>query len=142
MIEGSLNEMEIEELEKRENQDKGLELWPRRKKIMIIDDDMNFRLAVSEILVDHGFSVMTAKDGEMGLNHLVHERDLPDLILVDLMMPIKSGLEFRREQIQLKDIADIPVVFVTGHGIVDGELCIQKPFTADDFIDQLKKYLP
>jgi CheY-like chemotaxis protein len=117
------------------------ELLPKRKKIMVIDDDMNFRLAVSEILVDHGFSVMTAKDGEMGLNYLVHERDLPDLILVDLMMPIKSGLEFRREQIQLSDISDIPVVFVTGHGIVDGELCIQKPFDSENFITQLKSYI-
>lgn len=140
MIENSLNELDLENNE-RDDKSLGQELWPRRKKIMIIDDDMNFRLAVSEILVDHGFNVMTAKDGEMGLNHLVHERDLPDLILVDLMMPIKSGLEFRREQIQLKDIQEIPVVFVTGHGIVDGELCIQKPFEAEDFINQLKKYL-
>lgn len=123
------------------NEDITPELFPRRKKVMIIDDDMDFRLSVSEILVDHGYKVMTAKDGEMGLNHLVHERDLPDLILVDLMMPIKSGLEFRREQSTLAGLSDIPVIFVSGHGIVDGEICIQKPFTADEFIDQVKKFI-
>ena len=117
------------------------EVFPRRKKIMVIDDDMSFRLAVSEILMDHGFSVMTAKDGEMGLNYLLHGRDLPDLILVDLMMPIKSGLEFRREQMQLNNISNIPVVFVTGYGIVDGELCIQKPFDSEEFIEQLKRFI-
>jgi CheY-like chemotaxis protein len=124
------------------NEDKvSSDLWPKRKKIMIIDDDMNFRLAVSEILVDHGYVVMTAKDGEAGLNHLVHERDLPDLILLDLMMPIKSGLEFRREQIQLDGISDIPVIFVTGHGIVDGEICIPKPFEANELISKLQLYV-
>ncbi|HXH76244.1 MAG TPA: response regulator [Bacteriovoracaceae bacterium] len=138
------NAFDPEPLQRTENapsEDISEELWPKRKKIMIIDDDMNFRLAVSEILVDNGYSVMTAKDGEMALNHLIHERDLPDLILVDLMMPIKSGLEFRREQIQLDEISDIPVVFVTGYGIIDGELCIQKPFEAKDFITQLKQYV-
>lgn len=81
---------------------------------MIIDDDIDYRLAISEMLVDQGYSVTTAKDGEMGLNSLIHDRDLPDLILVDLMMPIKGGLEFRREQSQLDEINKIPVVFVTG----------------------------
>lgn len=130
-----------EDLKGPEDKKLDQQLWPRRKKIMIIDDDMSFRLAVSEMLVDNGYSVMTAKDGEMGLNQLVHERELPDLILVDLMMPIKSGLEFRREQSQLQAISDIPVVFVTGYGIVDGELCIQKPFDSAEFLNQLKRYV-
>lgn len=136
-------ESSYREVEHQEQEDKNLDrqLWPKRKKIMVIDDDVDFRLAISEVLVDNGYSVMTAKDGEMGLNYLVHERELPDLILVDLMMPIKSGLEFRREQIQLEGISDIPVVFVTGYGIVDGELCIQKPFDSAELINQLRKYI-
>lgn len=116
------------------------ELWLRkRKKIMIIDDDTDFRLAISEILVDQGFSVTTAKDGEMGLNHLIHDKDLPDLILVDLMMPIKGGLEFRREQSQLDEISEIPVVFVSGYGLVDGELCLQKPFDEQEILGVVKR---
>lgn len=136
-------ESSYREVEHQEQEDKNLDrqLWPKRKKIMVIDDDVDFRLAISEVLVDNGYSVMTAKDGEMGLNYLVHERELPDLILVDLMMPIKSGLEFRREQIQLEGISDIPVVFVTGYGLVDGELCIQKPFDSAELINQLRKYI-
>lgn len=117
-------------------------LWPRRKKkIMIIDDDMDFRLAVCEMLVDEGYSVTTAKDGEIGLNNLVHQKDLPDLILVDLMMPVKSGLEFRREQLQLDEINKIPVMFMTGHGIVEGENCLLKPFDEREFIEKVRSHV-
>ncbi|WP_408095941.1 response regulator [Peredibacter sp. HCB2-198] len=116
------------------------ELFPqRRKKIMVIDDDQDFRLSVCELLVDEGFSVTTAKDGETGLNSLIHQPDLPDLILVDLMMPVKSGLEFRREQLQLDEISDIPVMFMTGHGYVDGERCLLKPFDEREFIAEIKR---
>lgn len=129
------------ELDKVEGDDVSDEIWTPRKKIMVIDDDANFRSAITEILEENGYIVMTAKDGETGLNNLIHENELPDLILVDLMMPVKSGLEFRREQINLPELKDIPVVFVSGYGIVDGELCIQKPFEANEFIGQLKQYL-
>lgn len=127
-----------------DHKDKDLteEIWLRkRKKVMIIDDDIDYRLAISEMLVDQGYSVTTAKDGEMGLNSLIHDRDLPDLILVDLMMPIKGGLEFRREQSQLDEINKIPVVFVTGHGYIDGELCLQKPFMENEILGVVRRYI-
>lgn len=115
--------------------------FARKKKIMIIDDDMDFRLMVSEILVDNGYLVTTAKDGEIGLNQLLQSGDRPDLILVDLMMPVKNGMQFRREQSFLNEIKDIPVVFVTGEGIIDGELCIQKPFDHEEFLELIDKYV-
>jgi DNA-binding response OmpR family regulator len=115
-------------------------LFPhKRKKVMVIDDDQDFRLSVCEMLVDEGFSVMTAKDGEMGLNNLIHQRDLPDLILVDLMMPVKSGMEFRREQLQLDEIKKIPVMFVTGQGYVEGESCLLKPFDGRELMDAVRR---
>lgn len=132
------------EEERKRNSFEELEanIWPlRKKKIMIIDDDMDFRLSVCELLVDQGYSVTTAKDGEIGLNNLIHQRDLPDLILVDLMMPVKSGLEFRREQLQLDEINKIPVMFITGHGIVEGENCVLKPFDEIEFIDKVRSHL-
>lgn len=136
MLESSYN------VKNNDGKDLTEELWLRkRKKVMIIDDDTDFRLAISEILVDQGYSVTTAKDGEMGLNSLIHERDLPDLILVDLMMPIKGGLEFRREQSQLDEINKIPVVFVTGHGYIDGELCLQKPFMENEILGVVRRYI-
>lgn len=115
-------------------------LFPqRRKKIMVIDDDQDFRLSICELLVDEGFSVTTAKDGEVGLNNLIHQRDLPDLILVDVMMPVKSGLEFRREQLQLDEISEIPVMFMTGMGYIEGESVLMKPFDEREFLDAIRQ---
>ncbi|MFP5384874.1 MAG: response regulator [Bacteriovoracia bacterium] len=118
------------------------DLFPnRRKKIMVIDDDQDFRLSVCELLVDEGYSVTTAKDGETGLNNLVHQKDLPDLILVDLLMPVKTGLEFRREQLQLDEINKIPVMFLTGQGIVEGESCLLKPFDEREFLAAVRRHV-
>ncbi len=127
---------------KRNVDELGAELMVRKKKkIMVIDDDQDFRLTVCELLVDEGYSVTTAKDGEMGLNNLIHQNDLPDLIIVDLLMPVKTGLEFRREQLQLADVNKIPVMFITGQGYVEGETCLLKPFDEREFIDTVRRFV-
>lgn len=114
-------------------------LFPnRKKKVMVIDDDQDFRLSICELLVDQGYTVMTAKDGEVGLNNLIHQRDLPDLIILDLLMPVKSGLEFRREQLQMDEINKIPVMFMTGQGYVEGESCLLKPFDEREFLEVVR----
>jgi CheY-like chemotaxis protein len=113
----------------------------KKKKVMVIDDDQDFRLAVCEMLVDEGYLVTTAKDGETGLNYLVHQNDPPDLILLDLMMPVKSGLEFRREQLELDGFSQIPVVFMTGHGHLLGESCLLKPFDEKELMEMIQAKL-
>ncbi len=129
------HEISSENLKNPSFADLDARLYPqKRKKVMIIDDDQDFRLAISEVLVDEGYSVTTAKDGETGLNSLLHQPDLPDLILVDLIMPVKNGIEFRREQLQLDEINKIPVMFLTGHGYIKGETCFLKPFDVQDLI--------
>lgn len=133
------NERLDENREEETSSETRIEVYPERKKrIMIVDDDQDFRLAVSEILVDAGYVVTTAKDGEIGLNQLVHQVEAPDLILVDLLMPIKSGMEFRREQLELDNANDIPVVFITGQGIVEGESCLLKPFDEKEFLEMVR----
>ncbi len=99
----------------------------RRRKVMVIDDDLDHRLIIAEMLVNAGYTVMTAKDGEVGLNTLIHSADKPDLIILDLMMPEKDGLAFRKEQKSLDSISHIPVVFLSGQGLVEGETCLMKP---------------
>jgi CheY-like chemotaxis protein len=116
-------------------------LKSKKKIVMVIDDDQDFRLSVSELLVEEGYHVTTAKDGEVALHNLVHRIDIPDLILVDLMMPVKNGIQFRREQLALERIGDIPVLFISGHGIVEGELNLQKPLDSHDFLQTIKDIL-
>ena len=61
----------------------------KSKTVLIVDDDPDIRLALQTVLGREGYRVLTASDGNMGL--AVAERELPDLVVVDMMMPKKSG---------------------------------------------------
>jgi CheY-like chemotaxis protein len=104
-----------------------LSLTERKKKILVVDDDQDFRISVCEILVEMGYRVSTAKDAEMALMHLIQVVELPDLILLDVIMPGQSGLEFRLDLLKFDAISNIPVLFVSGFKL-DGEVeSILKP---------------
>jgi two-component system cell cycle response regulator DivK len=60
------------------------------KKILIVDDDPDVILFLSTLLEDHGYQTITASNGRDGLRRT--RSDCPDLILLDLMMPQKSGI--------------------------------------------------
>src|SRR5260221_14475244 len=62
---------------------------PARKTILLMDDDPDILSAVRTLLERKGYRVLTASDGNMGL--AVAEREAPDLVIVDMMMPKKSG---------------------------------------------------
>lgn len=111
----------------------------QRKRILVIDDDQDFRLSLCEFLVDEGFMVGTARDVDTALAQLMHQTILPDLILIDMIMPGKSGVEFRREQLKHDILKDIPVVFVTGQGYVEGESCLLKPFDERELLSLIKQ---
>lgn len=112
-----------------------------KKKIMVIDDDLEFRIGLCEILVEEGFLVSTAKDGDSALLNLYLQENLPDLILLDLIMPHKTGIEFRREQLMSNKIQKIPVVFMTGYGIVEGEQCLLKPINKSDLLNSIRSLI-
>ena len=86
------------------------------KRILIIDDDPDVVVFLSTLLQDHGYDTLDASDGVEGLE--VTRSQKPDLILMDLMMPQKSGISLLSELKQDEELKDIPVVMVTG---VSGE---------------------
>lgn len=66
----------------------------RRHKILVVEDDLNLRLTLTELLRVQGFAVVTARDGDEGyLQALAH---MPDLVITDLQMPILDGIELAR----------------------------------------------
>jgi len=81
-------------------------------KILIIDDDTDVILILSTVLRDQGYDVITAEDGITGLDMVKRER--PDLILLDLMMPEKSGISLLQDIKEDKNLKEIPVIMVTG----------------------------
>jgi len=80
--------------------------------VLIIDDDHAVVDSLSEFLEDEGFNVVTAADGQAGLDRL-RQGLRPCAILLDLMMPRTNGWQFRQEQLQDDDLKDIPTIVVT-----------------------------
>jgi chemosensory pili system protein ChpA (sensor histidine kinase/response regulator) len=85
------------------------------QEILIIDDDLDFRLSLAELLVTQGYRVSTAKNGSVALEQLRHSDHLPSLILLDMEMPEINGWEFSREQKHDEMLAHIPLVVISGH---------------------------
>ena len=80
-------------------------------RILVVDDDHAIRGFLSETLVDEGYEVRGASNGEEALATLAAWR--PSLILLDLMMPIMDGWTFRARQLAEPSLGDIPVIVMT-----------------------------
>lgn len=85
------------------------------KFILVIEDDSDIQIALQDGLDLAGFQVKVASNGQEALD-LLKQGDLPCLILLDLMMPVMDGWEFRKRQENDSRIAKIPVVVVTADG--------------------------
>jgi CheY-like chemotaxis protein len=121
-------------------------------KILVVDDDPDFREIIQTILKFQKYEVLTATNGEQGLE--VMRREKPDLVILDVMMSyILDGLDARRQMAADKDLKDIPVIMVTSltGDRVRSELpsdeyipateWIKKPFAPDRLLEQVKKAL-
>jgi DNA-binding response OmpR family regulator len=115
---------------------------------MVVDDEFILRDLIRTILEEEGFSVITASDGDEAL--LKADNELPDLILLDLMMPGKSGLEVCKILKSQAKTKHIPVVMSTVLGReVDRTLTkeagadahFMKPFTASALLTEVKRQL-
>ncbi len=96
-------------------------------------------------LESSGYPVRTAADGWEALTAAREHQ--PALILLDLMMPRLSGTQFRHEQLQDPDIAEIPVVVVSAHpdarkiaGSMGAIECLQKPMPFERLIPLVEQY--
>jgi two-component system NtrC family response regulator len=112
--------------------------------ILIVDDEPNYLIVLSELLKDEGFEVFTAADGLSGLR-LVEDVDL-DLVITDMQMPGMNGLELLRK-VKEKN-RDLPVVVITAFAEVEKAVqamqagaysYLAKPFSNDELIITLTK---
>ena len=87
------------------------------KTILLVEDDVNDRNMYGNILWYNGYNVILAEDGEAGLR-LAHEKK-PDLIILDLRLPLMHGLEMNSRLKQDEDTKDIPVIALTGRQLRD-----------------------
>jgi len=82
---------------------------------MIVEDDRDTREMLGRFLELEGFAVQSAANGDLALQAL-HSDAKPCVILLDLMMPVMNGWQFREAQKQDPDLASIPVVVITAAG--------------------------
>lgn len=83
-------------------------------RVLVVEDDLNLRESICAALDDAGYATWPAENGEVALERAREER--PCVILLDLMMPIMNGWEFRSEQLRDPNLSSIPVVIMTADG--------------------------
>ena len=112
------------------------------KRVLVVDDDENTRRFLSVALEANGYEAVTAEDGDDGFNKVQEHK--PDLILLDVMMPKKTGFSLFKQLRQKDEFKDIPVIMLTAVAEVleedetqaEGET-FERPF--DSLRDRLRK---
>ncbi len=82
------------------------------KKILVVDDEPDVVAYVGNFLADHGFEVISASDGKDGFAKA--KAELPDLIVLDIVMPKDTGVRMYRDLYENPETRQIPVVMLTG----------------------------
>ena len=117
-------------------------------KILIAEDERDIRELVSFSLQFGGFTVVQATNGAEAVEQA--QKELPDLILMDVRMPKMTGYEACRQMKTMPSVRDIPVVFLSAKGQeseiqtgleVGAEEYILKPFAPDELVKQVQAVL-
>lgn len=115
--------------------------------ILIVEDDPGIREMLADVLADEGHTVVTAGHGQEALDYLDRADGRPDVILLDLMMPVMTGWQFREAQRQTPAIADIPVVVLSAKARLRGEVAqldvaaiVSKPIDLDGLLVTLQRW--
>jgi DNA-binding response OmpR family regulator len=117
-------------------------------KIVIADDEPNIVISLEFLMQRNGYEVRTAGDGEAALELVNSFR--PDLILLDIMLPLKSGYEVCQKMRESPDLKDTKIVMITAKGrdievtkglALGADAYITKPFSTQDLLGTVKRLL-
>lgn len=118
--------------------------------ILIVDDDPGIRDALRMVISDQGYQCQTAANGADALRLLNDSGVLPNLIVIDLMMPVMNGWDLRMTQLADARLRAIPVVILTAaqHPLepqpckLDIRHMLRKPVDLDDLLEVFEQHLP
>lgn len=117
-------------------------------KVMVVDDEPDIVRLVSFSLKRHGFEVVEANDGLTAIT--MAEEEAPDLILMDVMMPVMNGYDASKKLKENPKTQGIPIVMLSAKsqktemaaGIESGAMeYICKPFTPSELVEQVRKFV-
>lgn len=106
---------------------------PPTHGVLVVDDDHAIREMLMEALEDAGYHVMSAENGHQALTQLRQVSTLPDVILLDLMMPMMTGWEFRKAQQADAQLAAIPVIVLSARPSMQHD---EFMMTVDEFVQK------
>ena len=115
--------------------------------LLIVEDDPDLREVLDLALTAEGYRVATASNGAEALETLKRSEPKPKLILLDLMMPVINGWEFREKQTEDPDLVGIPVVVVSAAADLPSrasdlraDAYLRKPLALDQLLATVEKY--
>ena len=119
-----------------------------RKCILVVEDQEDNRQIVRDLLTTTDYQVMEAENGEEALAAVAKQR--PDLILMDIQLPIMDGYEATRRLKADPDLKSIPIIVVTSYALSGDEekarlagcdAYVAKPFSPRQLLAKVKEYL-
>ena len=113
--------------------------------ILIVEDDLEIRLSLKELLELEGYTVLLAGDGANALELLMKPQALPSLIILDLMMPIMNGWQFIKVKDQKPELAKIPVLTMSAVNdrskVPLTHAYLSKPLCVDELLNTISNLL-
>lgn len=111
------------------------------QKILIIDDELDVRLFLTDLMTENGYETVTANNGREGFE--LAKKEKPSLVLLDLMMPDQTGTDFCRRIRNAKELADTPIIIVSGtagrnYVLKDPVAVFDKPFDPEALVSAVK----
>ena len=115
-----------------------------QRPVLIVEDDVDLREMMAQLLAIEGFGAATVSNGREALDYLARG-DRPGVILLDLMMPVMNGWEFRREQKSKPELADVPVIVLSAldprrADDVDAVAFLKKPLDFDRLLQLVRQH--
>ena len=119
------------------------------KRILVVEDQEDNRRILRDMLRKAGFDVLEATTGEQGV--LLAKTQMPDLILMDIQMPVLDGYEATRRIKNILELKDIPIIVVTSYAL-SGEdakaqsagaaAYVSKPFSPRQLLAKIRQFFP
>ena len=119
------------------------------KRILVVEDQEDNRRIIRDLLMSAGYDMIEALDGEAGVRLAESER--PDLILMDIQLPLLDGHEATRRIKQNPELRHIPIIVVTSYALsgddqkamaAGSDGYVAKPFSPRQLLATIRKFLP
>ncbi len=116
-----------------------------RTTVLVVDDDAEIRQAIAELLEDEEYGVLLAANGKEALD-LVTKGLRPDVILLDVMMPVMDGWHFLSARLKHPDLVEVPIIIISAGQEAEREArnvgvfeVAKKPLHVDDLIRRIEE---